>query len=265
MFTNMAFTLSYKNSARRRRLADLIQSQGGLVLQESFLDLLESDSTDLKPQFSDLAFTALLTDRHSRKIKYMQALALGVPCLSGRWIEACCRSGELHDWTTYLLPAGETAELDGATRSRILPFSPTSEVVKVKDVLALRQNIFNGSRVVVVTGLKNSEKRNYLLLIRALGAGQIETEPDLNAAKVTVDQSRSAQGVDAIGWVFVDDPDVGATNAMFTQSASVEKGRRKSRAANAEQHPTPQGTNVVKVMCTEDIAQTLILGKLWMG
>lgn len=268
IFTNMAFTISYKNSARRTRLAKLIQGQGGLVLQDSFPDLLESDSTDLKPQFSDLAFTALLTDKHSRKIKYMQALALGVPCLSGKWIEACCRAGELHDWATYLLPAGETAELDGATRSRILPFSHRSEAINVKDVLALRPSIFDGSRVVVVTGHKASEKaarKPYLFLIRALGAGKIETEPDLNAARVTVDQSRSAQGVDAIGWVFVDDRDIGAAKAVFSQSALIEKGRRKSKAAaNTEHQPTPQGTNV-KVMCNEDIVQTLILGKLWMG
>lgn len=266
MFTNMAFAISYEEDSDRTRLADLIQSQGGLVLQDTFLDLLDSDTTDLRPQFSGLAFTALLTDRHSRKIKYMQALALAIPCLSGRWIEACCQAGELQDWHTYLLPAGESAELDGATRSRILPFSQTSEVVKVKDVLASRPNIFNGSRVVFVTSRKRktSEKRKpYLFLIRALGAGKIDTERDLNSARVTVEQSRTAPGVEVVGWVFVDDGDVGAAKEMFTQPL-VEEGRRKSRADNAEPHETLQDTNV-KVVCTEDIAQTLILGKLWMG
>ncbi|KAI1615567.1 DNA repair protein RAD9 [Exophiala viscosa] len=264
IFTNMAFAVTYKSATRRTKLEHLIRSQGGLVLQGSFLDLLESESTELKPQFSGLAFTALLTDKHSRKIKYMQALALGVPCLSGRWIEACCQADDLLDWTTYLLPAGETTELDGATKSRILPFGQALGALKAKDMFALRPNVFNGSRVIVVTGRKTSEERKeYLLLIRALGAGQIETEPDLNAAKATVERSCSDDGSEALRWVFVDNLDVDAAKTMFTSSGFGEKGRKKARFTKSEERPAP-GMDV-KVMCNEDIVQTLILGKLWMG
>lgn len=268
IFTNMVFAISYEDSLRKTKLTDLIQSHGGLVLKESFLDLLEIDSLQLKQQFSDLSFTALLADRHSRKEKYIQALALGVPCLSGKWIDACVESDELADWTTYLLPAGESAELDGATRSRVLPLLKMPPNAKVKDMIASRPTVLNDSRVIVVTGKGKTEtkRRPYLFLIRALGAGAIDTEPDLTCAKAALQISRAQAEADEKGtieWIFVDDRDVASARAMFSPPLSPEKGR-KSATSSKQGRSDGEGKGV-KVMCNEDIVQSLILGKLWMG
>lgn len=340
-FSNMAFAISYEDRSRKTALVDLIEGHGGVVLQESFLDLLDLESTteiQLKHQFAELGFTALLTERHSRKEKYMQALALGVPCLNGKWVEACVRSDRdrVVDWTIYLLPAGESAELDGATRSRLLPAAAAAAAgnegrghmqsqVKVKDMISSRPSIFGSARAIVVMGKGKAEARRkpYLFLIRALGAGKIDTEPDLASAKARIEMAKSGleeegDGSGTVQWVFVDDRDIRAARALFSASTSTsmvgstsvagsgspasftannhkDKSRRKSRSkrhhdgvehspvqddshdqnANAERNPDsdngidegnqPTSTVTVKVMCNEDIVQSLILGKLWMG
>ncbi|EXJ91820.1 hypothetical protein A1O3_00370 [Capronia epimyces CBS 606.96] len=338
VFANMAFAISYEDRSRKATLVELIEAHGGTVLRESFLDLLEPDSTglQLKPHFAELSFTALLTERHSRKEKYMQALALGLPCLSGKWVEACIQSNCLVDWMTYLLPAGESAELDGATRSRLLTAASTAiqntrnaehsanMTVKVKDMIASRLDILGGSRVIMVIGKGKAEarRRPYLFLIRALGTGKIDLEPDVASAKIRLEDWRGSAGAeveengdgdcdDPIKWVFVDDRDASAARTMVSAFSSTStptptplspspspspsgikanhkdkgKGKGKSRKKaksrkNDSEHgqpdndepqamptftPTPTPTPAVKVMCNEDIVQTLILGKLWMG
>ncbi|KIX09854.1 uncharacterized protein Z518_00935 [Rhinocladiella mackenziei CBS 650.93] len=273
IFANMAFAISYEDSWRKNKLASLIQSNGGLVLKESFLDLFETDSTELRSQFSDLYFTALLTERHSRKEKYMQALALGIPCLSGKWAEACINANGIVDWKTYLLPAGESAELDGATRSRILPVSQYSTLVKVEEMISSRLQMLQGSRVAVVSGRGRADARRpvFMFLIRALGAQTVVVEPDLGSAKAALDKSRvngddegDCEG-DTVDYVLVDDRDIQAARAMFSPPPS-EKSGKKSRI-EMEQHPPLPQTQAeqrnVKVLCNEDIVQSLILGRLW--
>merc|ERR1711939_561854 len=247
------------------KLARHIRKEGGLVLRDSFPDLLETDSIELKPQFADLSFTALLTDCHSRKPKYMQALALAVPCLNGRWVEACIQADELVDWSTYLLPAGASAELDGAIRSRTLPLTHTNSA-RVADMITSRPTILNGSSAVVALGKDNETRKAYLFFIRALGAGDVVSVPDLASAKAAV-ENQGTDANDAVSYVFVDDGDVDSAKALFSQptSVSTQKGRNKTKMLKSQQTLTGEDKAQVKVMCKEDILQSLILGKLWMG
>ncbi|KAI9875472.1 MAG: hypothetical protein M1823_007469, partial [Watsoniomyces obsoletus] len=106
-FAGMTFAISYEDENRKNAILDLIQDNGGKLLRENFMQLLEPDSIDLKPQYANGGFTVLVADKHSRKEKYMQALALGLPCLSGKWIDACVEAKALVDWQPYLLAAGE--------------------------------------------------------------------------------------------------------------------------------------------------------------
>lgn len=264
IFTNMAFAISY-DEKRKDKLARHIRKEGGLVLRDSFPDLLETDSIELKPQFADLSFTALLTDCHSRKPKYMQALALAVPCLNGRWVEACIQADELVDWSTYLLPAGASAELDGAIRSRTLPLTHTNSA-RVADMITSRPTILNGSSAVVALGKDNETRKAYLFFIRALGAGDVVSVPDLASAKAAV-ENQGTDANDAVSYVFVDDGDVDSAKALFSQptSVSTQKGRNKTKMLKSQQTLTGEDKAQVKVMCKEDILQSLILGKLWMG
>ncbi|KAK3088926.1 radiation sensitive protein rad9, partial [Teratosphaeriaceae sp. CCFEE 6253] len=61
----------------------------------------------LKAKYKHLGFVALVADRHSRRAKYMQALALGLPTLSGRWLADSLDAEDDHPvpWAKYLLAA----------------------------------------------------------------------------------------------------------------------------------------------------------------
>jgi hypothetical protein len=276
MFRNMAFAISHEDAGQKTKLAEVVQRHGGVVL-DSFMELLEADSTRLKPQFSPLTFTALLADRHSRKEKYMQALALGVPCLSGRWVDACVRSNGVVEWSTYLLPAGESTELDGATRSRVMPPGPPPVATNVRQMIAARPNMLADSRVVVVVGRGKVEvrRRPYLFLIQALGAGRIDTAPDLPSA-MTACEEHDDPPAGPVEYVFVPDRDVETARALFAGSSassaatSTDKGRAPRNPTQARRRRDPDlgggplGPSV-RVMGNEDIVQSLVLGRLWRG
>ena len=237
ILAGMAFAVSY-DDARKVSLTHLIRANGGVVLQDGFHELFTSDSISPRSNYANIGFTALLADRHSRKEKYMQALALNLPCLSGKWIESCIAKERIVDWQPYLLPAGESSLLDGATRSRILPALTDPSSVKMLDMIMTRTTLLNDSAVIFVTGRgKAEEKRKaFVFLTQAIGAGQIEKVADLRAAKALLDDNGN-QGK-GYQWVFVDDSQVDMAKAML--------GHR-------------QGFRVVG---NEFICQSLILGGL---
>jgi hypothetical protein len=242
----MGFAISYDNSTRKNELTSLITSNGGLVLNSGFHELFRPDAMVLKPQYSNLGFTALLADKHSRKEKYLQALALGLPCLSGKWLETCIASDSLVDWQSYLLPAGESDELEGAIRSRVLPtYEPLN--VRIVDVVESRPDVLNADAVIFVLGRGKAEekRRPYVFLTQALGTTHIEKVPDIRAAKVLLD---GPDGKD-YKWVFVDDRDVDSARALLTSKPG--RGATKDAA--------------VKVVGNEFVKQSLVLGRMFRG
>lgn len=109
VFTNMAFVLTSTTAdVDKEAVARLIKSNNGLVLEHGFHELFDFESEEaptssqnrrrststcdgsnelvLKDAYKDLGFVALISDAHSRSTKYIQALALNVPCLHVRWI-----------------------------------------------------------------------------------------------------------------------------------------------------------------------------------
>ena len=101
LFQNMVFAISLtqppKSSSAatsKETFTQLIITNSGYVADEGLHDIfLLPDDVDgaliLKPEFADTTFCAVIADGHSRKAKYLQALALGIPCLACRWIESC--------------------------------------------------------------------------------------------------------------------------------------------------------------------------------
>ena len=237
VLAGMAFAISYEE-ARKSSLTHLIRTNGGTVLQNGFHELFASDVIAPKSNYANLGFTALLADRHSRKEKYMQALALNLPCLSGKWIETCIAKERIIDWQPYLLPAGESAMLEGATRSRILPTKTDPSSAKMTDMIGTRAKLLDDSAVVFVTGRgKAEEKRKpFVFLTQAIGAGKVENVADLRAAKALLDDEGNR--TEGYRWVFVDDNQVEAAETLL--------GR---------QHE-------VRVVGNEFICQSLILGGL---
>ena len=242
IFAGMAFAISY-DEARKLSLTHLIRTHGGTVLFDGFHELFAGGSMMLKPSCANLGFIALLADRHSRKEKYMQALALSLPCLSGRWIESCVAKECVIDWQPYLLPAGESAVLDGAIRSRILPAIPEPSMAKINEIIEMRPRLLSDSTVIFVTGRgKVEEKRKpFVFLTQAMGAGRIEKVIDLKAAKALLDGDDSQSK--RYKWVFVDDTQVVLAKTML----EAEQGDMGDR---------------LRVVGNEFICQSLILGGL---
>ncbi|KIV92126.1 hypothetical protein PV10_06591 [Exophiala mesophila] len=254
LFHNMAFAISHEEE-RKEQLELLIEQHGGKVLSTSFADLVDSTTMELQSQYANLEFAALLTDQHSRKVKYMQALALGLPCLSDKWIDACIEhiehgsdnvredddddddddgdsnttphpSSTIVDWHPYLLAAGKSDALDNAIKSRSLPFGSAT----VEQMVATRPNLLGGANVVFITGNGGSGKitkavetaqQHHLFFVRAMGAGVVHLHSDLKAAAVKaglVGGDRNGYQHPPVKYCFVQDrAAVGAARKMLQQ------------------------------------------------
>lgn len=242
IFSGMAFAISY-DETRKSSLTHLIRTNGGMVLLDGFHEMFASEDMTHKPNFANLGFTALLADRHSRKEKYMQALALNLPCLSGKWIESCIAKERVVDWQPYLLPAGESTVLDGAIRSRILPAMPEPSNAKMVDMIETRPSLLMNSAVIFVTGRGKAEekRRPFIFLTQAIGAGRIEKVADLNGVKTLLDDENGE--LQGYKWVFVDDSQVCAAENLLGGQQGNYSGQ-------------------VRVVGNEFICQSLILGSL---
>lgn len=242
IFTNMAFAISYPDEHRKSSLTRIINSNGGTVLVDGFHELFTADTMALKPYLANIGFTALLADRHSRKEKYLQALALNLPCLSGKWIESCTRKGTIVNWQSYLLPAGDSSVLEGMTRSRILPPIADVTTVKVADMIASRPNLLCGHAAVLVTGRgKAEEKRKAMIfLAQAAGAGKLQRAMDLRTAVTHATENEDVR------WILVDDRDVGTATSMLEEVVDREGDT----------------IGAIRVVNNEFICQSLILGAL---
>ncbi|KAK8011849.1 hypothetical protein PG989_000109 [Apiospora arundinis] len=143
LFKGMVFALSFnsEDEAAKQLTKSLIQRASGKILVTGFDELFEpaclglpldqspstaARSLALKSNFQATSFTALIADSHSRKAKYMQALALGLPCLSAKWISTCVSRGKVMGWSSYVLCAGSSRVLGGAICSRNIPIYEAS-------------------------------------------------------------------------------------------------------------------------------------------
>ncbi|KAK8013634.1 hypothetical protein PG991_009227 [Apiospora marii] len=187
LFKGMVFALSFnsQDDARKQFTESLIQRASGMILVTGFDELFKpaclgfpqrpssftgARSLALKPDFQAAGFTALIADSHSRKAKYMQALALGLPCLSATWISTCISRGKLIDWTSYMLCAGSSRVLGGAIRSRNVPIYEAGSQTLLK-VLEEKPAFLRDMFILAV--LENGSERKhmpYLVLLQMLGA-----------------------------------------------------------------------------------------------
>jgi len=184
LFQGMVFTLSFgPEDIAKRSIERKIRMHGGRLLQSGFDELFYdvdamSDPAHhpmgngnrqqlvMKAEVRDLGFTAVIAPVHSRRAKFLQALALGLPCLANRWIDDCIKKGKILDWQHYLLPAGESRYLGGALRSRTLPLSDAA-ITRLGDIYG-RQTIFDGWKVIAVEKGLGAEKRVFHLLSASL-------------------------------------------------------------------------------------------------
>ncbi|TGJ85764.1 hypothetical protein E0Z10_g2965 [Xylaria hypoxylon] len=284
IFEGMVFAISFQDRQHNHRykdkslskssLEDMIRQEGGKILDDGFNTLFEFDtlstsvkapstpvlSSSLNLLDSEVGFAALIADGHSRKVKYMQALALGIPCLAPKWVTACVSRNEIVDWSSYLLCAGSSTLLGDAIRSRNLqPYDAST--AKLAQVISQRPKLLGESKILLIMKkAKNEEKRlPYVFLAQVLGASLVRVH-SVDEARVKLREAES--GNDNFDWVYVDDHLQDARTALFgsgpTEGAS-KKRKRMSTGANASDDRPPKR---IRTLNDELVIQSLILGRL---
>ncbi|KAH6638870.1 hypothetical protein C7974DRAFT_387465 [Boeremia exigua] len=296
VFSNMAFVLtSTGDGMDKDAVARAIKANGGRVLEQGFHELFETEPIELsasqsrrtsvttvegagtlmlKDEFKKLGFVALITDSHSRSTKYLQALAINVPCLHLRWINDSLSASRSLTFARYLLPAGLSKYLDphGIVRSRAMRiYDPSSDDVSFDKTFQERDLLLRGQSVLLVTGKskKEIEKRQpFVFLTHALGASNVGRCADITAATQLLVQGKW-------DWVYVDSDQssvADAAAALFGTGASAKlakgsfkKTKKRKRDDGEPEELLSRGDvagRKVRVASAEFVIQSLILGAL---
>ncbi|KAF2023562.1 hypothetical protein EK21DRAFT_94806 [Setomelanomma holmii] len=296
VFTNMVFVLtSTAADVDKDAMAKIIRTNGGQILDQGFHELFESEAGDaasssqsrrrsasatadaaglsLKQQYKDLGFVALISDSYSRSTKYIQALALNVPCLHLRWIQDCVSASRAVPFARYLLPAGVSKFLDanGVVRSRTMRvYDPAAEDVSFTQTVSERDLLLHDQTVLLVTGKskKEIEKRQpFIFLTHALGSANVGRCADLTAAAEMLQDGQW-------DWIYVDNGEQGVADAAAevfrtdkpAATGKPKKGKKRKRDETEEQEQLiargEVNGNRVRITCSEFVIQSLILGAL---
>ncbi|KAJ8131574.1 hypothetical protein O1611_g2049 [Lasiodiplodia mahajangana] len=283
IFEGMVFAISFQErpqgskckdkSPSKRSIEDMIRQEGGRILDDGFNTLLRFDmlptsvkvpstpilSSSLKLLDDKVGFAALIADGHSRKVKYMQALALGIPCLAPRWVTTCISKKEIVDWSSYLLCAGASTLLGDAIRSRnLLPYDAST--AKLAQVISQRPKLLDKSNILfIMKKTKNEEKRlPYVFLAQVLGASLVRVY-SIEEARARLREAES--GHDAFDWVYVDDQIQDARSALFGSGPSEGASKKRKRVSSGTDLDDPPPKRI-RTLNDELVIQSLILGRL---
>lgn len=262
IFHGMTFATSFQSEAEKKSVEKMIISADGKILPRGFDELfeggpLESDQFPRLKQGHSTGFTALITDTHSRKPKYLQALALGLPCLSWKWVSNCVRANDAVDWSTYLLCAGQSQIL-GAIRSRTLDAYEASNA-NLDNIIESRPLLLSNAKILLVMkkSKKEEERRmHYLFLAQVLGASLVRVST-LEEARAELKKKQAAG--DSFDWVYVGGHPVDADKILFGAFQAAPK-KRKSQSITEELNDPPPKR--VRTLDDELLVQSLILGRL---
>lgn len=285
IFDGMAFAISFRGRqtkesvdqynerlSKGKSIERMIREEGGRILESGFNELFQFDSLSMAatpsiPVMSsslqlisqDTGFTALIADGHSRKAKYMQALALGLPCLAPKWITSCIAKGDVVDWSSYLLCAGQSTLLGDAIRSRDLRAYDASTAMLV-EVMDQRPKLLEGTQILLVMKkTKNEDKRQpYVFLAQVLGGSLIRANTPEEARAMLLEREGHGEPFD---WVYVDDQMPNIEEALFgpkTAGVTSRKRKRQSVGNGEGDHPPKR----IRTLNDELVIQSLILGRL---
>ncbi|MCJ1369939.1 hypothetical protein MMC20_001151 [Loxospora ochrophaea] len=283
LFENMVFTVT--NVDNRQTVERDIAIHGGELLEHNFTSLFhipgyEPTSPSKRASIQDLSsfrltreaarlgFACLIADKHCRTAKYIQALALGIPCLATRWVRDCIEKQKIVPWEPYLLPSGDSAFLHGAVRSRLLPSFPP-ESVNLATVMASRPQFLAGSSVLLIKSKSKANEimKGYSLIAHALGASTVTLAPSLETGrKALVDSSEVVGNDGGYDWVCFDDggdqaekmSEKQVCSALFGDEGSSSSSKKRKRSAGV----VVAARGKTRVVGTDFLIQSLILGQL---
>lgn len=281
LFDNMVFAITnIAETSSRTALNNLISKHGGSLLTGDFSELFHipslgpvspskrspkrdpDTSFHLTEAASHMGFTCLIADKHCRMAKYIQALALGIPCLSSRWIEDCVTKQTVIAWEPYLLAAGESSFLNGAVRSRIIPsFDPLT--ITLPEIVEARPKPLDKSSVMLIME-KNEEEtmRSHPLLSHALGATKVSRATSVDAAATMLAEAEASGA--AWDWVYSHDKEEKVKKLLLGKgrASSSGAGKKRKRGSSAMSRAADGEGFKAKVVGNEFVVQSLILGKL---
>ncbi|ESO94457.1 hypothetical protein LOTGIDRAFT_161149 [Lottia gigantea] len=111
----------------------------------------------------------LISDSHHRTVKYMQALAAGLPCVSHLWIIFSSSQGRLLDYKSYILPAGINIEkrklCEWNSRGSCLSGLNVMVNSSNKEFVSAWSSVLNISRCHLITKLPTAKSKTKLDVI----------------------------------------------------------------------------------------------------
>ncbi len=272
LFKNMVFAITNVDRAEdSKRITARIVSNGGVILNSGFDELFNvpslnrttsakqnSDNTfHLTSDAQEVGFTCLIADKHCRRAKFIQALALGIPCLAPRWISDCIAKQRVLPWAPYLLASGESTFLGGAVRSRNLASFP-ADAAMLSEIVGNRPKLLEGASVLLIME-KGQEvlMKQHPLITYALGAGRIDRAISEDAAAKAVSEAQATR--EPWDWVFSYNKEKKVGKRLFDGNST---GQKRKRAREGEVRETPPKKAKTKVVGNEFVVQSLILGML---
>lgn len=305
IFSGMAFAVSYTHNEKElSRLKSLIFKNGGRILKEGFDELFELPSLSspvtendrcyslrLTSRADQLGFACLITDNYSRRPKYMQALALNLPCLAGQWVIDCAAKRKIVDWEPYLLAAGSSMVLRKAVKSRILPPYPAA-VARFNQTIKESPKHLAGHSVFFVTGrgIAAEQRKPYAFFTYAMGPEEVFHVQDVETAirilheNHKLDDNKIRSLSDNCVWIYAGDEDAAKIARKLLASSSganaphvggarglgrLKKRKKSSTTDDLASNDTTDeyliNGKTVKILDNEYICQALIFGGLFDG
>ncbi|CAI6298196.1 unnamed protein product [Periconia digitata] len=293
-FSRMAFAITLtKASSDKDSIVKLITSNGGRII-ENFDDLFDTtgkfeddpktvsglpiDGLVLKQEHKDLSFVALISDAHSRRLKYLQALALNIPTIHVRWINDSLNASYILPFAKYLLPSGASTYLDpaGVIISRVMPlYNPTSDEASFVQTLKQRSLLLEHDSVLFITGKSKAEidkTQPYMFLTHALAPVDVGLCKDFHSAQDMIATGEwdwvyvhgGANGVEDAAAILFGDATI---PALIKRRSSAAVGKKRKKDEEAAEPQTlirfgEVGNKKVRLICDEFVIQSLILGNL---
>lgn len=275
LFENMAFAVTNVNDVEdHSRVTQQILSNGGRILNAGFGELFHipyldisspSKNSPTESQFqtnqaaSSLGFTCLIADEHCRRAKYIEALALGIPCLATRWIQDSITKRRILPWIPYLLASGESTYLGGAVHSRFLQPYP-AETATLSTILETRSKLLHDQSVLLI--MSNREEKtmkSHPLITHALGASKVSRALNIDVAAKAIAEAQ-ANG-EPWNWVYSHDNEKEVERRLFGGGEKAGRKRKRGRGSDGVTGASGEkgGTRVVG---NEFVIQSLILGML---
>ncbi|GMM31732.1 chromatin-binding protein [Martiniozyma asiatica (nom. inval.)] len=163
------------------------------------------------PKWKEIEFICVLSQKHSRTMKYLQALCLKWPVIHAEFIHQCMNSKDFlknwrENWMSYVLPAGEVKSWGCTISSNLFKwYDIWSKGGTLKDMLNLNE-IFKGANIIVV----NDEPRQ-LMKWRLKGQKRQRGNVHLSARKRTMKRTASVLAEEHIEESSSEDSDVEET------------------------------------------------------